>query len=424
MNRVTDSGVVGPQGISKSNGKTGGLIDLPIEERYETIDAALRSGCAKVGTVPLWGYQDPPPLKWVVEGLIPEGFVTVLAADGGTGKSFLAMYLGIMIALSRSFFGLAVQPGKVLYVDYELDAVAQRRRQLSILRGLGLDQHHEALQGRMFYCRPQRSLSTAGGHDDVIKAIEVHGIDLVILDSLTIGMGADASSQEDVTRVMQRFKDWGTVFAIDHISGSASRGNHSRARPFGSVFKRNIARSTFTLAQADAGGHMLTADKNNFGSQQDLLCYSIDFDDENELVRFRQIDHNDDEMKGALQHMSSMEVTLCAIKTLSNSSGKGVSPEDVQKWREEHESPIASGTIRNHFTALRKKGRLELLGDGTARPSSPLHEGPQDDGQNRAELAQNSDSRFTPPIGSVNRESSGDGAAVDVKFEMDDEAPF
>ena len=66
---------------------------------------------------------------------------------------------------------------------------------------------------------------------------------------------------------MQRFKDWGAVFAIDHISGLAARGNQSKARPFGSVFKRNIARATFTLARIDAGGRLLTADKNNFGPQ-------------------------------------------------------------------------------------------------------------------------------------------------------------
>ena len=74
------------------------------------------------------------------------------------------------------------------------------------------------------YYRPRHALSSEAGHDEVVGIIREHEISLVILDSLSIGMGADATSQQDVTRIMQRFKDWGTVFAIDHISGQAARG--------------------------------------------------------------------------------------------------------------------------------------------------------------------------------------------------------
>lgn len=91
---------------------------------------------------------------------------------------------------------------------------------------------------------PAHPLSSAEGHNEVINLIHKHDIDLVILDSLTIGLGADASIQRDVTPIMQRLKEWGTVFAVDHISGNAARDNHGKARPFGSVFKRNIARGT------------------------------------------------------------------------------------------------------------------------------------------------------------------------------------
>ncbi len=217
--------------------------------------------------VPLWGFENPPPLLWIVAGFLPQGFITLLTADGGVGKSFLAIYLAIMVCLGCPFLGLGTLRGRVLYVDYDLDEDEQKLRVWRVLAGLNMTPDDPGLVGQFYYYRPRHSLSSEAGHDEVVSIIREHEISLVILDSLTIGLGADATSQQDVTRIMQRFKDWGTVFAIDHISGLAARGNQSKARPFGSVFKRNIARATFTLARADVGGCLLTADKNNFGPQ-------------------------------------------------------------------------------------------------------------------------------------------------------------
>ena len=382
--------------------------------------------------IPLWGFDKPAPLPWIVSGLLPKGFIALLAADGGTGKSYLAIYLAIMICLGCSFLGLATLRGRVLYVDYELDEDEQKRRVWRVLAGLGLTTKDPRLKDRFYYHRPIPLLSCDAGHDEVLHIVRSCNIDLVILDSLTIGLGADATSQQDVTRILQRFRDWGTVFAIDHISGQAARGNQSRARPFGSVFKRNIARATFTLAQADAGGHLLTSDKNNFGPQQDLLCYALDFSEDNEHVVFRRLDHTDDEMAGAMQHMKTHEITLLAVKSIYRLKGSGVTPEDVVAWRDDHDAAgsVKAGTVRNHFTVLNHSGKIELCGDGTALPAvvlqslpDSIHDTPPSPFQKQPKQHQNAHSRFTPPIETVNRESSKNSVPVDFDFE-DDEAPF
>ncbi|MFQ5570009.1 MAG: AAA family ATPase [Rhodothermales bacterium] len=373
--------------------------------------------------VPLWGFEKPPPLRWIVTGFLPKGFITLLAADGGVGKSYLAICLAIMVCLGRPFLGLGTLRGRVLYVDYELDEHEQKRRVWRVLSGLNMTPDDPRLVGRFYYYRPRHALSSEAGHDEVVSIIRQNEISLVILDSLTIGMGADATSQQDVTRIMQRFKDWGTVFAIDHISGLAARGNQSRARPFGSVFKRNIARATFTLARADAGGHLLTSDKNNFGPQQDLLCYAIDFLDEGERVRFRRLDHADEEMAGAMQHMSTYEITLLAIKSIYRDTGEGVSPDAVVQWRGDHDEAgsVKAGTVRNHFTVLKKRGKIEL-GDGTAVPAVHdfIHDNMNGSPTEPPKQHENGHSRFTVSIGAVNRESSPGGDGVPVDFEFDD----
>ena len=374
--------------------------------------------------VPLWGFEKPPPLLWIVAGFVPQGFITLLAADGGVGKSYLAIYLAIMVCLGHPFLGLGTRRGRVLYVDYELDEDEQKRRVWRVLSGLDLTPDDPRLVGRFYYYRPRHALSSEAGHDEVVGIIRKHDISLVILDSLSIGMGADATSQQDVTRIMQRFKDWGTVFAIDHISGQAARGNQSKARPFGSVFKRNIARATFTLARADAGGHLLTADKNNFGPQHDLLCYGLDFLDEGERVCFRRLDQADEEMAGAMQHMSTHEITLLAVKSIYQDTGAAVSPDEVVAWRGDCDEAggVKAGTVRNHFTVLKKRGKVELMGDGKVVPAIHdfIHDGPGDGSANRPKQPENGHSRFTIPIDIVNRESGPAGDGIPVDFEFDD----
>lgn len=318
---------------------------------------------------PLFDFDDPPPLRWKVAGLVPEGFITVLAADGGTGKSYFAIFLSLCVALGRALFGLGVNRGRVLYVDYELDLDEQRRRVARVARGIGVSVDDERLRDRIYYTRPGDPLGTSEAHEHVLTLIDRYDIDLVVLDSLTVGSaGSDVTASEDVVPVMQRFCEWGTVFAIDHVSSASARGNASRARPFGSVFKRNIARSTFTLAQADAGGYLLQPDKNNFAAKQDLVTYDVDFGDD--MVRFKSVDVTDDAMAGALADLSTHEVTFTAVKSLYGSSGAPVPVADIVAWRDDHEEGIAAGTVRNHLTVLKRRGKIETTAEGHATPTS------------------------------------------------------
>lgn len=74
--------------------------------------------------------KDYPPLSWIVEGLIPEGF-TVLAGRQKLGKSTLALHIGRSVALGKPLFGRPVEkPGSVLYFDLENGEARIQRRLL------------------------------------------------------------------------------------------------------------------------------------------------------------------------------------------------------------------------------------------------------------------------------------------------------
>jgi len=128
-------------------------------------------------------------LLWIVAGFLPQGFITLLTADGGVGKSFLAIYLAIMVCLGCPFLGLGTLRGRVLYVDYDLDEDEQKLRVWRVLAGLNMTPDDPGLVGQFYYYRPRHSLSSEAGHDEVVSIIREHEISLVILDSLSIGLG-------------------------------------------------------------------------------------------------------------------------------------------------------------------------------------------------------------------------------------------
>lgn len=63
--------------------------------------------------------RDPEPPAFIVPDLLPEGEVTLLAADGGTGKSLIALFLAVCIVLGRAFHGVSTARRAVDYLSFE-----------------------------------------------------------------------------------------------------------------------------------------------------------------------------------------------------------------------------------------------------------------------------------------------------------------
>jgi RecA-family ATPase len=80
-----------------------------------------------------WEGKTAPPRLWVVLDYIPAGTVTLLYADGGTGKSYLKLQLAVARALAREWIGLMPEPGKTLVCSSEDDIDEMWRRIEGIL---------------------------------------------------------------------------------------------------------------------------------------------------------------------------------------------------------------------------------------------------------------------------------------------------
>lgn len=359
----------------------------------------------------LWGFESPAPPMWRVEGFVREKYVALVAAQGGTGKSFLALYLALCVSLGIPFFGRQTRRSRVLYLDFEMDEEEQKRRLSRIAAGLGIPLDDDRLTDHLFYYRAKHPLSTEKGFEELRQRVDFYGVEFVVLDSLTFSLGAaDASAARDVVPLLMGIQNLGVSgLILDHFAKTAAQGNHAHATPFGSTMKFAVARAVYNLSRTDGGGLLLQSTKSNFGPKADALCYEMEFEGELGPVRFHEVDRTDASMAGSFRHMKSNEVTLLAIAALHEETGAPVTQQQVVAWREELGDDglaVGLGGVRNHFTELKKLGKITPTEDGGYVPTETKSDGddaPEDD------VAENDPFIVHRSIGGMNDERPSDG---------------
>ena len=379
------------------------------------MNGAERSEPPSSGAVSIGTLSEPPAREWTVAGLIPEGAPSILAGHSGLGKSYVALYLAICVCLGRAFLGRDVRRASVLWVDRELDLDETTRRAFAVARGMGLERPPETL----FYLRPLKPVGTDETQDEILDAIEQHGVGLTILDSLTLGAIGDAKEQRDVVPLMRAVEAWGTSLCIDHITKAAAAGNQSSASIFGSGMKRAIARSTFNLVPA---GDALTLhpDKTNFGPASSplhfLAKHGEDERDRPEVV-FEKIEAGHEALAGAEDHAPAHEQTLYALIRLHDETGKPVPLATLAAERD-----VKTTTLRNHLSKL--GSQIEKHGDNTYSPRSLPITAPMGSGSGVNGDASHSSGHSSPGMNGSERGDGSATAALDLAEPWDAEAPL
>ena len=82
-----------------------------------------------------WGGEAPPPLRYLLDGLLPEGVPATLAGKSNSGKSLIAMMITFAVATGRDLFGRKgpSEPMFVFFVEFEDSPEEVHRRYLRCL---------------------------------------------------------------------------------------------------------------------------------------------------------------------------------------------------------------------------------------------------------------------------------------------------
>lgn len=198
----------------------------------ETITAANQRAFMQAQGLPDYSFQDaandqssPPPWsvldlktiddqdepqRFAVDPIMPCRQVTTLGADGGVGKSLLALQACAAVASGRPFLGLRAERGVAAFLSAEDDAPILRRRLRTIAKGMGLNADDLAnllvmdaadVDASLFLevqtDGVKRGMST-GNMEHLERAIEDSGAVLVVIDNASEVYGANEIDRAQV----------------------------------------------------------------------------------------------------------------------------------------------------------------------------------------------------------------------------------
>lgn len=235
--------------------------------------------------------------------LLPEDQPTIVYGEGGTGKSTLACVAAVAVETGVSVIdGWVPRQAPILYLDWEAGKASVNRR----IRGVAMGAHiPRIVQVHYLDCRRRGALYSFA--EDIARMVDQEGFGLVVVDS--VGMASGTSSEgtdanESAIRLFSAFGYLGTtVLAIDHVSKSESDAPNRPARPYGSIYKTNLARATFELRrQKTADGSSVLLLNNTKANDADTLppqsLKVIHGDDGS--ISYERLEHVPQELSGSL----------------------------------------------------------------------------------------------------------------------------
>jgi len=188
----------------------------------------------------------PPRMRWVLDGLLPQAIVGMLVAQGGTGKSMLALQLGIAVASGHDFLGAfgVPKPGGVLLLFAEDDDDEVHRRLDAAMNPLrAIDPALAAVVGMRLFIKSMvshnnlmtegqqhRSVASTGYADRLIlSANQIPDLRLIVIDPASRFRGGDENTAQDTTRFVEeleriRMATGATILILHHTNkGSMSQ---------------------------------------------------------------------------------------------------------------------------------------------------------------------------------------------------------
>jgi RecA-family ATPase len=244
--------------------------------------------------IDLWEVPQREGSRWLLEPFVEDYSVTVLFANGGSGKSIFALAIAASVDSGKSIVG-NLQGGcrPVLYLDWEADRFTHRERLDAIYRGAKLDR----AAWPFLYKRMHGSLQEAAGN--IRRMITENSIGFVIVDSMGMARCAEAKDTGPTIELFQAARSFDLpVLIVDHISKEAIKSGNADS-PFGNIYTHNEARNTWLLEKVQDEGEresylVLTHKKCNNGPLQKRRAFKLIFDSDTDerlqCVTFEEVD--------------------------------------------------------------------------------------------------------------------------------------
>lgn len=220
----------------------------------------------------------PKPINWLWYGWLARSMLHILAGDGGTGKTTLALSLAAAVSNGGHLpDGIRAKQGNVLFWTGE-DALSEVL--VPRLQQAGADMARIFFVGSVGEGRERRAFDPA---TDVYaleqQARRIGDVSLVVVDPIASAVAGDSHKNTEVRRGLQPLVDLGealgaAVLGITHFSKN-STSRKATERIIGSVAFGALARVAMVTAMGKDGKCRIVRSKSNIGPQGGGFEYEV-----------------------------------------------------------------------------------------------------------------------------------------------------
>jgi hypothetical protein len=227
-----------------------------------------------------WKETEPTKQRWLASARIPIGDLTILAGNGGSGKTEIITQLLISVAADlQDWLGCVVENGPTLFLSCEEPEVDIRDRIERICKHRGIDPHAIDNLHLHFPDLEATWLAAADRAGKVVKTplfieieawIKIHRPRLVAIDSIAAVFDGDAIARRQVRSFLAMLRKLAREYdtAIVLLDHPSVRGMADGTGTANSVDWRNSVRAMLHLSDPDKQDpdvRELEVKKNNRG---------------------------------------------------------------------------------------------------------------------------------------------------------------
>lgn len=244
------------------------LLEEPIEGEEQPTRQAVTTWMSEV---------ESKSMKFLWDGIIPSGCLTVFAGQGGVAKSTFALWLAGQITKGSLKGALMGKPGRVLYISHE-DSLAEVVKPRAVANGVVT----EMLGQLGIYSTEIRATMVPRLPDDIDAirdAIEKSGAKIVIIDPIASTISGDTDKVVEVRAALDPLNVIGqelgvSIIAIAHLRKGSGASSHLIS---GSHAYRDAARCVLLFAKdEEAGQTVFTVEKSNYGESGHSYSFNVE----------------------------------------------------------------------------------------------------------------------------------------------------
>jgi len=235
--------------------------------------------------------SEPP--KFLIEDLVPEKLLTLLAAHGGTGKSMLALQMAVCLAMNISFMGKKTVQSRVIFYSAEDSTQVVRHRLAKICRIKDLNPEIlaenlkilDATNNPCLYSENTANKNTqeTAGCLGLGAQLRNFNADVLIVDNTSDTFDANENNRAHVRgflrKLLQLVEDKNiAVLLLAHVDKQTAKGEMNTQGYSGSTAFHNSARSRLYLISDESNRLILKHQKSNHGkiSEDIVMIWSSD----------------------------------------------------------------------------------------------------------------------------------------------------